>query len=173
MSSHKEIERRFLVSTENFYKILTEDMQTDMIQQAYLKSEPGVIDRIRICNGKAIRTTKSNFNGISCDEDEHEVPLDDGKRMFVKAIRADASGGITKTRTIIPFGELKIEVDEFAYPLNLSGLIIAEIELPSEDHSFEVPEWFGEEISGRRGWNNFSLLKNGIPNETKEHLAGI
>ena len=166
MKPHKEIERRFLVSKESFYKILSEDHQTDMIQQAYLKSEPGIIDRIRICNDKAIRTTKSNFSGISCDEDEREVPLDEGKRLFVKAMYANGNECITKTRTIIPFGELKIEVDEFVYPKNLSGLIIAEIELPSEEHSFEVPDWFGEEISGRREWNNFSLLKNGIPDET-------
>ena len=47
------------------------------------------------------------------------------------------------------------EVDEFEG--ELSPLVLAEVELPSEDASVELPPWLGEEITGDHSWSNASL----------------
>ena len=39
----------------------------------------------------------------------------------------------------------------------LSPLILAEVELPSEDATVELPAWLGEEITGDHSWSNASL----------------
>lgn len=49
------------------------------------------------------------------------------------------------------------EVDEFEG--ELSPLVLAEVELPSEDTSIELPAWLGEEITGDHSWSNASLAR--------------
>jgi adenylate cyclase len=67
-------------------------------------------------------------------------------------------GIIDKTRYIIPEKSgLVFEVDEF-YGEN-KGLVIAEIELPQEDYTFDKPEWLGREVTGRVEYYNASLMK--------------
>jgi CYTH domain-containing protein len=39
------------------------------------------------------------------------------------------------------------------------GLVIAEIELSSEDESFDIPNWLGEEVSSDSKYYNSSLIK--------------
>ena len=50
---------------------------------------------------------------------------------------------IDKVRYKIPLGDHTWEVDEF-FGGN-AGLIVAEVELESEDQSFEMPEWIGKD----------------------------
>lgn len=63
---------------------------------------------------------------------------------------------IDKVRYKIPMGEFVWEVDEF-FGVN-EGLIVAEIELKSEDQAFEKPEWIGEEVSGDPRYFNSMLV---------------
>ena len=69
---------------------------------------------------------------------------------------------IAKTRTKIPFAGFVWEVDEFFG--DNEGLVMAEIELPSVDASFEKPEWIGEEVTGDPRYYNSMLARNPYKN---------
>jgi CYTH domain-containing protein len=87
-------------------------------------------------------TIKGKQRGISRDEYEYEIPLDEAKEIFENYCQKTLS----KNRYKIPVGSLIWEVDE--YINNLSGLIIAEVELVSENQKIEtLPEWIAEEVT--------------------------
>ena len=67
-------------------------------------------------------------------------------------------GKIDKTRYLVPCGNHTFEVDEF-YGEN-EGLVMAEVELGSENEPFEKPDFIGEEVTGDRRYYNSCLLKN-------------
>ena len=48
-------------------------------------------------------------------------------------------------------------VDE--YEGSISGLIIAEVELDSEDQEVIVPDWVGLELTHLKGWSNSALSR--------------
>ena len=66
-------------------------------------------------------------------------------------------GVIDKTRYEVKSGVHTFEVDEF-YGENL-GLVVAEVELSSEDESFKKPAWIGEEVTGDVKYYNSMLMK--------------
>jgi CYTH domain-containing protein len=65
---------------------------------------------------------------------------------------------IEKSRYKIDFGGFVWEVDEF-YGDN-QGLIVAEVELESEDQKFEIPGWIGEEVTGDPKYFNSNLINS-------------
>jgi CYTH domain-containing protein len=67
-------------------------------------------------------------------------------------------GSIDKTRYLVKSGSHTFEVDEF-YGEN-EGLVMAEVELQSEDEPFEKPDFIGREVTGDRRYYNAHLLKN-------------
>ena len=67
-------------------------------------------------------------------------------------------GVINKTRFEVKSGNHTFEVDEF-YDEN-EGLIIAEIELTSENETFDKPDWLDEEVTGDMRYYNSYLSKN-------------
>ena len=50
------------------------------------------------------------------------------------------------------------EVDEF-HGVN-DGLVVAEVELESEEQTFDKPDFIGEEVTGQTKYYNMMLLKN-------------
>ena len=64
---------------------------------------------------------------------------------------------IDKTRYLVRCGKHVFEVDEF-YGDN-EGLIVAEVELASEDEAFEKPSFIAEEVTGDRRYYNSQLMK--------------
>ena len=66
-------------------------------------------------------------------------------------------GMIDKIRYLVQCGKHVYEVDEF-YGDN-EGLVVAEIELASEDESFEKPDFIGEEVTGIVKYYNSFLMK--------------
>lgn len=146
-----EIERKFLVkgSFKHFaHKIYK-------ISQGFLSSIPERTVRIRIREEQAFLTIKGkgNASGISRYEWEKEIKLEEAKELLLLC----EPGMIDKTRYLVAVGNHVFEVDEF-YGEN-QGLILAEIELSSEDESFEKPEWLGEEVTGDIRYYNSSLAK--------------
>lgn len=63
---------------------------------------------------------------------------------------------IEKKRYKIPVGDVVWEIDEFM-GVN-AGLIVAEVELKSEEQQFDKPEWIGEEVSGDPRYFNSNLV---------------
>ncbi|MDP4201805.1 MAG: CYTH domain-containing protein [Bacteroidota bacterium] len=147
-----EIERKFLVSGD-FHSYTT---RTTYIMQGYLSSVPERTVRIRIKDDKAFITIKgkNNQSGVSRFEWEKEISIEEARELLFLC----EPGIIEKKRHIIPNSSLFFEVDEFMG--DNSGLIIAEIELPTEDTLFEKPSWLGREVTGDIRFYNSYLSKN-------------
>jgi len=149
----QEIERKFLVKGD-FKPSVTKETK---IVQGYLSSVPERTVRIRIKGEKGFLTIKGigSASGASRYEWEKEISTEEAAELLLIC----EPGVIDKTRFIVPeITGLKFEVDEF-YGEN-DGLTVAEIELPSEDHPFEKPEWLGEEVTGDARYYNSMLMKN-------------
>ena len=110
---------------------------------------------MRIRDAKVYLTIKgpSNASGTSRYEWEHELPLDEAEELM----RLCEPGMIDKTRYLVKVGNHTFEVDEF-YGDN-EGLVVAEVELKSEDEAFERPDFLGEEVTGQVKYYNSFLMK--------------
>ena len=135
-----EIERKFLVQASHPHvQEILRDVPV-LIRQGYIFSgEKGVV-RVRTYGSKAYLTVKGPSVGIKRPEFEYEVPLEHARAM----LDSMCDFVLEKVRYKIPIkGGLVIELDRFTQ----TDLLLAEIELPSEDTPFEKPEWFGSEVS--------------------------
>jgi adenylate cyclase len=146
-----ETERKFLVKGE--FKHLS--VRSSEITQRYIVRGPDKTIRVRIADDEAFLTIKSRITPGSLTRNEWEFPIppDDATNMAAICL----PGKIIKTRYYIPQGNHTFEVDVF-HDKN-EGLIIAEIELSSEDEQFEKPEWLGEEVTDQPGYYNANLIK--------------
>ncbi|OUD33903.1 adenylate cyclase [Flavobacterium sp. FPG59] len=145
-----EIERKFIVKNQSFKeKIHTKSI----VSQGYLNSNPERTVRVRIKNDKGYLTIKgiSNESGTSRYEWEKEIPLNEAVELF----KLCEKGAIEKTRYEIKYGNHTYEVDEFHG--DNEGLIIAEIELSSENEKFDKPNWLGDEVTGEQRYYNSNL----------------
>lgn len=152
-----EIERKFLVKNDNFKQ---ESYQKKNIKQGFLNSNKNRVVRIRIADETAFITVKgkSNKAGTTRFEWEKEINKTDAEKLLLLC----EPSIIEKTRFLIKKGNHIFEVDEF-YAEN-QGLIIAEIELNSENESFEKPSWLGKEVTGDLKYYNSVLSKNPFKN---------
>lgn len=145
----KEIERKFLVKGDAWRKLA----QGVHYRQGYLNSKKERTVRIRTEGEKAFMTVKGPTVGVTRMEFEYEIPFEDCVTMLENLAEQPI---IEKIRYKIPMGEFVWEIDEF-FGVN-AGLIVAEIELKSEDQAFEKPEWIGEEVSGDPRYYNSMLV---------------
>lgn len=149
-----EIERKFLIDLDKIGNL----ENGKEITQGYFDTPNGPTTRIRISGKNGFITIKGKTEGLSRSEYEYEIPLEDAKEMIEKFCPKTLS----KTRYIIPIGNHKWEVDIFEG--KNKGLIIAEIELESEDEEFIKPEWVGEEVSEDSRYYNSNLVENPYSN---------
>ncbi|MEX0288156.1 MAG: CYTH domain-containing protein [Flavobacteriaceae bacterium] len=145
-----EIERKFLVKTNGFK---AEATTAEFISQGFLNTHPERTVRVRIKGGKGYITVKgiSNASGTSRFEWEKEIGLKDAEGL----LNLCEASIIEKRRFEIPVGHHVFEVDEFC-GMN-EGLVIAEIELGTEDEIFEKPDWLGKEVTGDIRYYNSHL----------------
>lgn len=147
-----EIERKFLVANDGWRKDIISEIR---LKQGYLANQERASVRVRIGGDKAYLNIKSATLNIRRSEFEYEVPVRDAEEMLEQvAIRPF----IDKTRYRVKCGEHVWEVDLF-HGEN-EGLIVAEIELETEDESFKMPEWVGDEVSGNAKYFNACLVKH-------------
>ena len=148
----EEIERKFLVESTDFIK---ESTINNRIVQGYLNSNPERTVRVRIKGNKGFLTIKGkgNENGTTRFEWEKEISINDAREL----LKLCEPGIIDKIRYYIKSGKHTFEVDEFNG--ENQGLVMAEIELSSEDEQFEKPDWLGEEVTGDLRYYNSSLTK--------------
>lgn len=146
-----EIERKFLVAGD-FRPFVSGSVR---IVQGYLCSSAGKTVRVRIKGEKGFLTIKGATpeGSFSRFEWEIEIPLKDAEELIALC---DA-GVIEKVRHLVRSGAHVFEVDEFCG--TNQGLIVAEVELSSEDEEFERPAWLGREVTGERRYYNSCLLK--------------
>ena len=148
----QEIERKFLVKDSRFKELA---FSSSRIAQGYICSSRGRTVRIRIRDEKGYLTIKgpAGENGLSRYEWEKEIPLDEAQELM----KLCEPGMIDKTRYLVQSGNHVFEVDEF-YGEN-EGLVVAEVELSSENEPFEKPDFIGEEVTGIAKYYNSFLMK--------------
>lgn len=145
----KEIERKFLVKNPTFRELSTTAIR---IKQGYLSRLPEATVRVRIAGDKAFLTVKGKNHGCVRDEWEYAVPVADAEAMLDRCAQGSV---ISKTRYIVPDGAYNWEVDEF-HGSN-EGLVVAEIELPHAEATFNRPDFIGEEVTGNPSYYNSNL----------------
>lgn len=152
-----EIERKFLVKSNAFKE---ESYHKTAIKQGYLNADKNRTVRIRITDNKAFITIKgkSNISGTTRFEWEKEIDRNEAEQLLLLC----EPSIIDKTRFLVKSEHHIFEVDEF-YGDN-TGLIVAEIELNSEDESFKKPNWLGKEVTGNLKYYNSSLSKTPYKN---------
>ena len=145
-----EIERKYLVKGDAWRSDVHLSVE---MSQGYL-NENGSTIRVRIAGDKAFLTIKGKTSGISRLEFEYEIPVDDAKQLMKLCL----TPVVSKVRHCINFGGHVWEVDEFKG--DNEGLIVAEVELRSENEQIDLPEWIGMEVSGDKRYRNTRLAKN-------------
>lgn len=152
-----EIERKFLVIGDAWR---AQVVRSQRMAQGYL-NDPGALRegreqasmRIRVAGGEAWLNLKSRVIGPSRQEFEYVIPLADAEALLALCV----GGRIEKTRHYIPCGGLTFEIDEFGG--DNAGLVVAEIELPSEDFAFKRSDWLGAEVTHETRYYNSSLAE--------------
>ena len=148
-----EIERKFLVTSTDF---ISESTTQFRIVQGYLNSNPERTVRVRIKGKKGFLTIKGkgNESGMSRFEWEKENAISEAEALLTLCEK----GTIDKIRYEVPMGNHTYEIDVFAG--ENEGLIVAEIELQSENESFEKPNWLGKEVTSDERYYNAYLSNN-------------
>ena len=144
----QEIERKFLIQDTSIVNSLAGERLT----QGYLSHDKNATVRVLIAGTTGWLTIKGKTVGATRSEFEYPVPQEDARQMLDELCGA---GVIDKTRYRLPQGELCWEIDVFHG--DNDGLIVAEIELPSEDSPFDKPDWLGEEVTGDARYYNSAL----------------
>ena len=141
-----DIERKFLVEGDGW--------RTDegvRICQGYLNRDKERTVRVRIAGEKAFVTIKGISSGATRAEFEYAIPVADAEAL----LQMCDGPLIEKTRHIVICAGTKWEVDEF-YGAN-AGLVVAEVELETEEQTFERPEWLSAEVTEDVRYYNANL----------------
>ena len=145
----KEIERKFRVKEGTWRQA-----KGTQYRQGYLNRAKERIVRVRTIGDKGYLTIKGLTVGASRMEFEYEIPLQDANEL----LNICEKPLIEKIRYTVEDGGMVWEIDEFAG--DNQGLIVAEVELDSEDQQFPKPDWIGKEVTGDPRYFNSNLIKN-------------
>ncbi|MEL6159271.1 MAG: CYTH domain-containing protein [Cyanobacteria bacterium J06623_5] len=152
----QEIERKFLVASDSWQHPSDGSPMGQFYCQGYIATaRPGQSVRLRIVGEQGYLTVKGPADGLSRAEFEYAIPVGDAREMLETLCDRPF---IEKMRYRVPIGNLVWEIDEFQG--ENAGLVIAEVELTSEDQTVTLPEWVGEEVSGDAKYYNSSLVKH-------------
>ncbi len=145
-----EIERKFLVTGTPWSAL----SQGALMRQGYLVASPERVVRVRIEGDTAMLTIKSANKGISRGEWEYPIPVADAGELLALCDQPL----IEKYRYRIPFEGMLWELDVFLG--DNAGLVVAEIELDSEEQAFAKPVWLGQEVTADKRYLNANLLRH-------------
>ena len=147
-----EIERKFLVAGD-FMPFVTKKYS---IRQGYILTSAEKTVRVRTKGDKGYITIKgkSNSNGFSRFEWEKEISLSDAGELLLLCEK----NIIEKIRYEVDFEGKTFEIDVF-HGSN-EGLVLAELELQTENEPYTAPEWLGREVTGNVRYYNSYLSKH-------------
>jgi len=145
----REIERKFLLKSDAWR---SQVRRSQPMSQGYLASGGNVSVRVRIAGDEAWLNIKAGGFVASRAEYEYPLPLDEARELL-----AIAEGPLVeKTRHFVEHGGHTWEIDEFGG--DNAGLVVAELELDSEDADFTRPQWLGVEVTELRRYYNVCLV---------------
>ncbi|NMG61144.1 CYTH domain-containing protein, partial [Geitlerinema sp. P-1104] len=110
--------------------------------------------RVRLGGDRAWLTLKGATVGVSRLEYEYSIPLGEAQEMLDNLCETPI---IEKRRYQVMYEGLTWEIDEF-FGEN-QGLIVAEVELETEEQAFTPPPWLGVEVSEDPRYYNANLVK--------------
>lgn len=146
----KEIEYKFLIKNDQWRNQISGSIA---IRQAYIQTSRRLSTvRVRVAGSQAWVTFKNSSTGITRDEYEYQIPVNDALEMLEKLCDTEL---IVKTRYFVEHDGKHWVVDVFEG--QNAGLILAEIELDSEDEKFSIPPWLGADITLDHRYSNFAL----------------
>ncbi len=144
-----EIERKFLLKGEQWRRF----GKGVHYRQGYLSRAKERIVRVRSFNKKGFLTIKGVTIGATRVEYEYEIPIHECNAMLDNLVEKPI---IEKIRYKVDYKGFTWEIDEFLG--ENQGLIVAEVELESEDQSVEIPEWIGREVTQDPRYFNSNLI---------------
>jgi adenylate cyclase len=159
VSSGEEIERKFLADGDLPFDL--SDHSCEQISQGYIAIDPdGTEVRLRV---KAGRHTLGVKSGPARTRVEQEIEIDENRFQSLWALTEGRR--IEKRRFAIPLDGTDHTIELDAYDSDLSGLMTAEVEFPSESEAdaFEPPSWLGPDVTGDPAYGNQSLAQRGKP----------
>ncbi|HFU77804.1 MAG TPA: CYTH domain-containing protein [Epsilonproteobacteria bacterium] len=146
-----EIERKFLIDTNKLPPL----QNGYVIKQGYIKTVDHTTIRVRIRDNEAFITIKGKSVGASRLEFEYPIPLQDAHEMLDNLCQTSV---IDKTRYLVNHDGHVWEIDVFEG--SNKGLVIAEVELDSEDEVFTLPSWVTQEVTDDIRYFNSNLIEN-------------
>jgi adenylate cyclase len=146
-----EIERKFLVDGDAWRTLGA----ATLLRQGYLNADPARTVRVRIDGEHAFLTIKGKSVGAARGEWEYPIPVEEAAELLDSLCLQPL---VEKVRRRIAVGPHTWEVDEFLGAN--AGLVVAEIELASEDEAFEKPGWIGREVTGEARYFNSNLIRH-------------
>jgi adenylate cyclase len=147
----KEIERKFVVDPA----LWVPQGSGTHYKQGYLNAQKERVVRVRMEGDQAKLTVKGLTHGVTRSEFEYRIPVADATAMLDGLCEQPL---IDKHRhTELHFGK-RWEIDVF-HGAN-QGLVVAEIELGTEDERFQQPAWAVKDVSNDPRYFNSNLLKN-------------
>ncbi|MBL8316442.1 MAG: CYTH domain-containing protein [Rubrivivax sp.] len=153
-----EIERKFVIDQAAWVP----QGSGVRFRQGYLSSNKERVVRVRIEGQSAKLTIKGATIGVTRSEFEYSIPLEDAAILLDRLCEQPL---IDKHRhTEVHFGKTW-EIDVFHGPNE--GLVLAELELATEDEEFQRPVWVLAEVSGDARYFNSNLVKNPYSNWKK------
>ncbi|KIA88207.1 CYTH domain-containing protein [Kaistella jeonii] len=151
-----EIERKFVVDHAQWQQL--EKPVGEFYRQGYLLTDPHKTIRVRQTSDKGFLTIKGISVGATRAEYEYEIPFEEAKELLDQF----AISELSKIRYKISIDNHIWEVDVFSG--KNEGLIVAEIELKSEDEKFSIPNWIGEDVTGDEKYYNSNLTLSPFKN---------
>lgn len=150
-----EIERKFLLKNDNWrLDAHGQPIAGIPFRQGYLPAQNGITVRVRLEGADARLTIKGKTEGLSRQEFEYGIPLQDAQQMLDTLCEKPL---IEKVRYCRSEQGYIWEIDEFGG--DNKGLVVAEIELDSEDEQPPLPDWVGQEVTGDARYFNVNLVK--------------
>lgn len=144
-----EIERKFLITPGAW----SPKDAGDHIRQGYLSVAPDRTVRVRTRGTRGYLTVKGPTVGLSRPEFEYEIPFGDATEILDRLCVAV----LEKRRFLEPHGGHTWEIDVF---LGLNdGLVVAEVEMGSEQDLVVLPPWIDREVTGDYRYNNSHLAR--------------
>jgi adenylate cyclase len=146
-----EIERKFLVDGDAWRAAAR---RRERYAQGYLAGSERCSVRVRLGDGRAWLGVKGRLSAATRLEYEYPIPPAEAEELLE---RLCALGTVEKWRHFVPYAGREWEVDEFLG--DNSGLVVAELELESEDARFERPAWIGAEVTSDPRYLNTALAQ--------------
>ena len=153
-----EIERKYLVKQPEWRshkeQLLEQNPELGKkYAQGYIPTGNGTTVRVRIIGTQGYLTIKSRTSGYTRAEFEYPIPVADAQQMLNTLCLQPL---IDKIRYKINYRDLVWEVDEFLG--ENKGLIVAEVELESENQQIDIPHWIDRQVNDSKYFNS-SLIR--------------